>query len=155
MVEILGLPLRTFLVRLGGAIVTAALSLFIFLYIPQLLYSRFPALDSSGVSFGYFIYYAVFITALSAMSTIYHDHFAGDVAAVANGLTQIYYIYVITNGGLLSVAVNASTTVSINFSTLLYLLIAPSAIGVVSSIIRMISRASTRTLVETEDVILR
>ncbi len=156
MVEILGLPLKTFLVRLGGAIVTAALSLFIFLYVPQLLYSHFPALaGATGITFGYFIYYAVFITALSAVSMIYRDHFLGDVAAIANGLTQIYYIYIITNGGILSVAVSAGTTVSIDFSTLLYLLITPSAIGVISTLIRMISRSATRPFLEKDEIRLR
>jgi hypothetical protein len=156
MVEILGLPLKTFLIRLGGAIVTAALSLIIFLYIPELLYSHLPALaNETGVISGYFIYYAVFITALSAVSTIYRDHFLGDVAAIANGLTQIYYIYIITNGGLLSLTVSAGTTISIDFSTLLYLLMTPSAIGVISSLIKMISRSAARPFIEREDIRLR
>ncbi len=156
MVEILGLHLRTFLTRLGGAIVSGALSLFIFLYIPQFLYSRYPGLESAtGISFDYFIYYAVFITVLSAVSTIYRDHFLGDVAAIANGLTQIYYIYIITNGGLLSAAVGSGTTLTIDFSFLLYLLITPSAIGVISTVIKMISRSATKPFLESEDVRLR
>jgi hypothetical protein len=156
MVEILGLPLRTFLIRLGGAIVTAVLSLIIFLYIPQMLYSHLPTIaKGTGIDSGYFIYYVIFITALSAISTIYRDHFLGDAAAIANGLTQIYYIYIITNGGLLSLAVSGGMTVSIDFSAILYLLITPSAIGVISSIIKMISRNATRPFMEKEEIILR
>jgi hypothetical protein len=156
MIEILGLPLRTFLTRLGGAIVTGAFSLFIFLYIPQFLYSHFQGIESAtGITFDYFIYYAVFITALSAVSTIYRDHFLGDVAAIANGLTQIYYIYIITNGGLLSVAVGSGTAITIDFSFLLYLLITPSVIGVISTVIKMISRSATRPFIEKEDIRLR
>jgi hypothetical protein len=156
MVEIIGLPLRTFLIRLGGAIVTAVLSLIIFLYVPQFLYSRLPSVaGTTGIDSGYFIYYAVFITALSAVSTIYRDHLLGDAAAIANGLTQIYYIYIITNGGLLSLAVSTGVTVSIDFSTLLYLLITPSAIGVISSLIRIVSRNAAKPLIEREEIILR
>lgn len=155
MVEILGLPLRTFLSRLGGAIVTGIITLVIFLYVPQFLYSRIPAFGSSlGIPFSYFVYYAVFITILSGISTIYRNHLLGDAAAIANGLAQIYYIYLITNGGLLSVAVG-NATLSIDYSTLLYLLMMPSALGVVSTIIRMISRSAMRPYIDREEIKLR
>ena len=155
MVEILGLPLRTFLWRLGGAIVTGVITLIIFLYVPQFLYSKIPAFGNSlGIPFTYFVYYAVFITVLSGISTVYRNHFLGDAAAIANGLAQISYIYLITNGGLLSVAVG-NATLSVDYSTLLYLLMMPSALGVVSAVIRMVSRSAVRPYMDREEIKLR
>jgi hypothetical protein len=155
MVEILGLPLRTFLSRLGGAIVTGVISLIVFLYVPQVVYSRIPSFGGAlGIPFTYFVYYAVFITILSGISTVYRNHFLGDAAAITNGLAQIVYIYLITNGGLLSVAVG-SATLSVDYSSLLYLLMMPSALGVVSSIIRMISRSAMRPYIDREEIKLR
>lgn len=155
MVKILGLPLGTFLVRLGGAIVTGIVTLIIFFYVPKLLYSSVPGLASAtGITVGDFIYYAVAITILSGVSTIYRDHLLGDTAAIANGLTQIYYIYIITNGGVLSLAISGITA-SINFSTLLYFLITPSAIGVISTVIRMVSRSATTPFNDREQILLR
>jgi hypothetical protein len=154
MVKILGLPLGTFLIRLGGAIVTGIITLVLFLYLPQLLYSNLPELGkATGITVNYIVYYAVLITILSGISTIYRDHLLGDVASVANGLSQIYYIYIITNGGVLSLALNG-ITIAINFSTLLYFLITPSAILVVSSVIRMISRSAMKPYNDAEQVLL-
>lgn len=159
MPEILGLPLGTFVSRLGGAIVTAVLTLIVFLYLPQMILSRFPTSSSfdalTGSGFGYLIYYAVFITILSGISTVYRDHWLGDIASLANSLTQIFYIYIITNGGLLSVAVGGGTSLSIDFSSLLYLLMAPSALGAISSVVRMVSRSAATRVREQEEIILR
>ncbi len=155
MIKILGLELRTFVLRLGGAVVTGILTLIIFLYVPKLLYQNFPQLGgATGLGDNYFLYYAVFITVLSGVSTIYRDRFLGDAAGIANGLTQIYYIYIITNGGFLSVAMNG-ITVSVNFSTLLYFLIAPSAISVVASVVKMFSRYATQPFYEEDQILLR
>jgi hypothetical protein len=154
MVKVLGLPLKTFLVRLGGAIVVGAITLILFFYLPNLLYSNVPELaKSTGINSSYFLYYAGFITILSGISMIYRDHLLGDITAMGNGLAQIYYIYIITNGGLLSLSLG-TINFSIDFSTLLYFLMLPSAILVISSVIRMLSRAAASPFRERDQIVL-
>ena len=154
MTKVFGLPLRTFVLRLVQAIIFGAISFAVFYYLPQMLYSNAPSFaQSTGFSTEDFLYYAAFITILTGVSTIYRDHTFGDVAAIANGVTQISYIYLITNGGVLSLTMGGNS-ISLNFSTLLYLLITPSAIGIVATVLRMASRSANRPFLDREEILL-
>ena len=154
MTEIFGLPFRTFVLRLVQAIIFGAISFAVFFYVPQQLYSYFPSFaQSTGFSTENFLYVAVFVTILTGVSMVYGDHTFGDVAAIASGVTQIFYIYFITNGGVLSMTMGGNS-ISINFSSLLYLLITPSAIGIVATILRMASRSASRPVLDREEILL-
>ncbi len=77
----------------------------------------------------------------------------GDGAGMFAGVAQIYYIYLVTNGGVLTIA-TSGIVASVDFRTILYLLMAPSALLVVSSVVSACSRVSMQRVSDFEEVVL-
>lgn len=91
-----------------------------------------------------FTAYAIMITILSCTQIVFQDHYIGDAAAIANGFAQIFYIYIFTNGGLITEQLSG-ISVSIDFRTIIYLMVLPSALSIISSVVSASSRASVAT----------
>jgi hypothetical protein len=153
MARIFGMSAGTFVLRLLGAIISAGISIVLFLLIPRLVSSALPP-GIFGFSENQIVFYGVVIGVLSGLQIIFRDRWLGDAASIGNGIVQIYYLYVITNGGVLSF-VTGSTSVAINFAAFLYLLMLPSAFSVVSGVFRLLTRSSLQKFQDAEEIILR
>jgi len=141
--KIFGIDFNTFFSRAAYVAFYGILTIFIFYEIPDLLLKNYTAglanlpLDNEPL----FISYAILITILSSLQIIFQDHYFGDAAAIANGIAQIVYIYIFTNGGII-VEQLSGITVSLDFRTVIYLMMLPSALSIISSVISTSSRAS-------------
>jgi hypothetical protein len=141
--KLFGIDLGIFLSRTAYAAFYGLLTIIIFYELPDLFLKNYTAelsnlpLDNSSL----FLSYAILITILSGVQIVFQDHYVGDAAAISNGIAQIFYIYIFTSGGLIVEQVSGAT-VSLNFSTLIYLMMLPSALAIVSSIISASSRSS-------------
>ncbi len=141
--KIFGIDVSTFFSRAAYAAFYGILTIFIFYEIPNLLLKNYAAglanlpLDNEPL----FISYAILITILSSLQIIFQDHYVGDAAAIANGIAQIVYIYIFTNGGIIVEQISG-ITVSLDFRTVIYLMMLPSALSIVSSVISTSSRSS-------------
>jgi hypothetical protein len=141
--KIFGIELNTLFSRAAYAAFYGILTIFIFYEIPDFLLKNYTAslanlpLDNEPL----FISYAILITILSSLQIIFQDHYFGDAAAIANGIAQIVYIYIFTNGGII-VEQLSGITVSLDFRTIIYLMMLPSALSVISSVISTSSRSS-------------
>ncbi len=142
--KIFGIELGIFVSRAAYAAFYGILTIFIFYEIPDLLLKNYAAelsnLPLSNESL--FTGYAILITLLSGLQIIFQDHYLGDAAAIGNGIAQIAYIYIFTNGGIIAEQVSG-ITVSMNFTTIIYLLMLPSALSIISAVISASSRSST------------
>jgi hypothetical protein len=153
-VTILGMSLWTFVGRLIGAIVTGAVSIFLFLIIPQFAYSNLPS-GILGANESQIILYGVAIAILGGIQVVFKDRWLGDGATIANGVLQIYYIYIVTSGGIMTFALQNGTSITLNFQTILYFLMLPSAISIVIGMFRALSRPSVQRFEDAEEIILR
>jgi len=149
--KIFGVEQGVFFSRTTYAALYGVLTIVIFYELPGYLLKNYSSslsnlpLDNSSLFTGY----AILITILSCTQIIFKDHYVGDAAAVGNGLVQIFYIYIFTNGGLITEQVSG-ITVSIDFRTIIYLMVLPSALSVISAIISASSRASITPSQQTE-----
>jgi len=141
--KIFGIDISTFFSRTAYAAFYGILTIFIFYEIPDLLLKNYTAqlsnlpLDNEPLFFSY----AILITILSSVQIIFQDHYIGDAAAIGNGVAQIAYIYIFTNGGIIAEQVSG-ISVSLDFSTIIYLMMLPSALSIVSAVISTSSRSS-------------
>jgi hypothetical protein len=141
--KIFGVDLEVFFSRTAYAAFYGILTIFIFYEVPDLLLKNYASslpnlpIDNSSLFLGY----AVLITILSCVQIVFQDHYLGDAAAISNGFAQIFYIYIFTNGGLITEQVSGFT-VALDFRTVLYLMMLPSALSIISSVISASSRAS-------------
>lgn len=155
MMKILGIPLPTFISRVATALIYGFISILIWLIIPSTILPKTIEGGIGGLSTSTFIYYAILIAFLSGVQSIFNDKFVGDAAAVANGIAQIYYLYLITNGGILTyVAQQQGIALTLDFRTILYLLMIPSAISAVRAIVHASSRVSTKSFEDAEEILL-
>jgi len=143
--NLFGISIDVIFPRTAYAVVYGILTIVIFYELPDLLLKNFNGslanlpLDNGTL----FISYAILITILSSVQIIFQDHFIGDVAAVSNGVAQIFYIYIFANGGLITEYVSsAGVTLSLDFRTIIYLMMIPSALSIISAVISASSRSS-------------
>jgi hypothetical protein len=143
--NLFGISVDVIFSRTAYAVVYGILTIVIFYELPDLLLKNFNGslanlpLDNGSL----FISYAILITILSSFQIIFQDHFIGDVAAVSNGVAQIFYIYIFANGGLITEYVSsAGVTLSLDFRTIIYLMMIPSALSIISAVISASSRSS-------------
>ncbi|MGI0080232.1 MAG: hypothetical protein ACRECH_11460 [Nitrososphaerales archaeon] len=152
MISILGIGLRDFITRIASAILYGFFSLVLFLVIPDALLNG-PA-GALGFSTSIFFDYAILIVILSGMQGVFRGKFLGDAATVANGFVQIYYLFLITDGGVLNYFVQQyGINLTIDFRTLLYLLMIPSALSVIKAVIHASTRASVRPIETNQELI--
>lgn len=141
--KIFGINLDVFLSRTTYAALYGFLTIIIFYEVPNYFLKSYtkslPNLPFDNTPL--FVSYAILITILSSIQIIFQDHHAGDAAAVSNGIAQIFYIYIFANGGLITEHVSGMT-LSLDFTTIIYLMMLPSALSIISSIISASSRSS-------------
>ncbi|MHB8702304.1 MAG: hypothetical protein ACYC7D_14975 [Nitrososphaerales archaeon] len=154
--SIFGMTPRKFFSRLAYAILWSLVLLAVFLYIPSILLPKLGGQYSNVLSFGnLFFYYAVLIGFLEGIQILFKGHHIGDGAGIFNGVAQIFYIYLLTGGGIIAMNLaSQGIKVSIDFRTILYLMMLPSALMIVSSVINALSRSSTVRTKEVEEIIL-
>ncbi len=154
---IFGMSARTFFSRLAYAVAMALLTLFVFLYIPSRILPGFGGEYSNILSYeSLFFYYALLIGFLEGIRILFRGTYIGDGAGIFNGVAQIFYIYLLTSGGVFTI--NLATQgidVAIDFRTILYLMMIPSALSIVSSIVNATSRISVTRTREVEEIVLR
>jgi hypothetical protein len=150
--KILGMGIFSFAARVVYAVISGLITIVIFFYLPELLFRNFSEV-STAFSNGDFLYYAVLIALLGGAQIVFRGHFMGDGAGMFAGLAQLYYIYLVTNGGVLTIA-TSGIVASVDFRTILFLLMAPSALLVVSSVVSACSRVSTQKVSDFEEVVL-
>jgi len=150
--KILGMGFFSFAGRVAYAVVSGAITIVIFYYLPDYLFRNYSE-GSNSFSSGDFLYYAILIAFLGGIQIVFRGHFLGDGAGMFSGVAQIYYIYLVTSGGILTVD-TSGIIASIDFRTILYLLMAPSALLVVTSVISACSRISMRRVSDFEEVAL-
>src|ERR1700733_2625643 len=143
--NLFGISIDVIFPRTAYAVLYGILTIVIFYELPDLLLKNFNGslanlpLDNGTL----FVSYAILITILSSLQIIFQDHFIGDVAAVSNGVAQIFYIYIFANGGLITEYVSsAGVTLSLDFRTIIYLMMIPSALSLISAVISARSRSS-------------
>jgi hypothetical protein len=143
--KILGINLSVFFSRAGYAAVYGLLTIGIFYELPNLLLKNINGsvanlpLENGTL----FISYAILITLLSCVQIIFQDHVVGDAAAISNGIAQISYIYIFADGGLITEHLSSSgITLSLDFRTVIYLMLIPSALSIISAVISASSRPS-------------
>jgi hypothetical protein len=150
--KILGMGIFSFAARVAYAVVSGVITIAIFFFLPDLIFRNFSEV-STAFSNGDFLYYAILIAFLGGIQIVFRGHFMGDGAGMFAGIAQIYYIYLVTNGGLLTIA-TSGVVASVDFRTILYLLMAPSALLIVSSVISACSRVSMQRVSDFEEVVL-
>ena len=141
--KIFGIELNLFFSRAAYAAFYGLATILIFYELPNLLLKNYGA-DLSNLPLDngtLFISYAILITILSSVQIIFQDHYVGDAAAISNGIAQIFYIYIFTNGGLITEQVSG-ITVLLDIRTIIYLMMLPSALSIISSVISTSSRSS-------------
>jgi len=103
-----------------------------------------------------FLSYAILITVLSGLQIVFQGKFIGDAAAVSNGVAQIFYIYIFTNGGIIREFVSsAGITLALDFKTVLYLMMIPSALSIVSAVVTASSRSSVQRSEMIDEIVLK
>jgi hypothetical protein len=149
--KIFGIDLDVFLTRTSYAVFYGFLTIIIFYELPNIFLKQYSAslpnlpMDNESL----FVSYAILITILSGLQMIFKDHLVGDAAAISNGIAQISYIFILTNGGLITETLSG-VRVSLDFRTVIYLMMLPSALSIISSVISASSRSSvtSSTIVE-------
>jgi len=143
--KIFGINLGVFFSRTGYAAGYGFLTIIVFYELPNLLLKNFngSAANLSLDNGSLFISYAILITILSCLQIIFQDHFVGDAAAISNGIAQIFYIYIFANGGLITEHLSSSGIIlSLDFRTIIYLMMIPSALSIISAVIAASTRSS-------------
>ena len=144
--KIFGINLGEFFSRTGYAALYGLITIVVFYELPNLLLKNFNGnLANMPLEDGtLFVSYAILITVLSCLQIIFQNHFVGDVAAVSNGIAQIFYIYIFASGGLITENFASSRiTLSLDFRTIIYLMMIPSALSIISAVIAASTRSST------------
>ena len=148
--KVFGIPLSSFVSRTLLAVLYGGVTLLVFYEIPDLFLNKaIPASYTSSLPLAFgstdLLYYAGVITVLSGLQIIFEGGFLGDAAAVSNGISQVFYIYIVANGGYFQDYIqSAGISVSLDFRAILYLMMIPSALTIVSTILAASTRTSTR-----------
>jgi hypothetical protein len=141
--KIFGISLDLFLSRTAYAAFYGLLTIIIFYELPNYFLKGYEkSLANLPVeNESLFISYAILITILSGLQIVFQDHYIGDAAAISNGIAQITYIYIFTNAGLITESISG-IVVSLDFRTIIYLIMQPSALSIISAVISASSRSS-------------
>ncbi len=148
------MPIITFAGRIGYAVFSGAVLLYLFTETPRFIYNGLSQV--SPFIGGSFFDYAITIAFLSGLQIVFKGRFLGDAAAIGNGIAQITYFYLVTNGGFLTVSLaSVGVQIAIDFRTILYLLMLPSALIIVSTVIGAASRSSMQNFEDAEEILLK
>jgi hypothetical protein len=79
------------------------------------------------------------------MRIMLRDHLLGAASAAGLGLVQAVYIYTITQGGVLTMSFSGFS-VTIEFKTLVYLMIAAPLLGIVKQVYDTVNKSSAKPI---------
>jgi hypothetical protein len=83
---------------------------------------------------------------LSGLQIVFRGHVLATGGAVFNGIAQIYYLYLITNSGVMSISNVGSLgfDVAISYKPILYLLMVAPVITMITSVMTIVNHGSAR-----------
>lgn len=131
-----------FLVYAGRAVKAAIFVLInyaLFFIAPSLFFSTFGLLTAE-VEVAISSYFLI-IGCLTVLHILLKDHIIGFASSVSLSIVQAIYIYVITNGGVLSLTYNG-LTLTLEFKPLLYLMMAIPLVNMVKQICEYAARSA-------------
>jgi len=89
--------------------------------------------------------YFLMIASLTILHLLLKDHIIGFASAVGLGIVETLYIYIITNGGVLTL-LYSGFTLTLEFKPLLYLMMALPLVNIVRQIVEYVGRSSTQPI---------
>lgn len=125
------------------ATVLVIINYLIFFLVPSFVFSYFSSLTASVKA--NITAYFVMIEVLTVMRIMLKDHLLGAVSGVGLNLVQAVYIYTITLGGALALSFNGFS-ITIEFKTLVYLMMAIPLLGMVKQVYEMVYRSSAKPI---------
>jgi hypothetical protein len=87
--------------------------------------------------------YFLMIASLTILHLLLKDHIIGLASAVGLAIVEALYLYVITNGGVLTLSYGGYT-LTLTFKPLLYLMMALPLVNMVKQIVEYIGRSSAQ-----------
>jgi hypothetical protein len=89
--------------------------------------------------------YFLIIASLTILHLLLKDHIIGLASAVGLAIVEALYLYVITNGGVLTLSYGGYT-LTLTFTPLLYLMMALPLVNMVKQIVEYIGRSSAQPI---------
>jgi len=125
------------------AAIIVAINYAIFFVAPRLFFSMTGLLTSEieATISSYFL----IIVSLTVLHLFLKDHIMGLASSVGLGIAQTLYIYMITNGGVLTISYSGFA-VTLKFEPLLYLMMALPIVNTVKQISDYVSRSSAQPI---------
>jgi hypothetical protein len=133
----------TYAGRAAKAAVFLVINYAIFFFAPSSFFST-TGLLTSEIEATISSYFLV-IASLTALNILLKDNVIGLASSVCLGLVQALYIYVITDGGVLTISLSG-LALTLKFKMLLYLMMAIPAVNMLKQISDYLSRSSTQPI---------
>jgi len=129
--------------RAVQAAIFVAINYAIFFIAPSLFYSNLGLLtaETETAISSYFLV----IGSLTVIHLLLKDHIIGFASSVALAIVQALYIYVITNGGVLSITYG-EIALTLEFKPLLYLMMATPLVNMVKQIFDYLSSSAAQPI---------
>jgi len=127
--------------RAVQAAIFVAINYAIFFIAPSVFYSNLGLLTPETVTA--ISSYFLIIGSLTVIHLLLKDHIIGFASSVALGIVQALYIYVITNGGVLSISYGG-LSLTLEFKPLLYLMMATPLVNMVKQIMDYLSSSAAQ-----------
>jgi len=127
--------------RAMQAAILVAINYAIFFVVPRLFFSS-TGLLTAEIEIMISSYFLI-LASLTVLHLLIKDHIVGLASAVGLGMVEALYIYVITNGGVLTLSYSGYT-ITLEFKQLLYLMMALPLLNMVKQIVDYIGRSSTQ-----------
>ena len=129
--------------RAVQAAIFVAINYAIFFIAPSLFYSNLGLLTAE-IETAISSYFLV-IGSLTVIHLLLKDHIIGFASSVALAIVQALYIYVITNGGVLSITYG-EIALTLEFKPLLYLMMATPLVNMVKQILDYLSSSAAQPI---------
>ena len=89
--------------------------------------------------------YFLAIEVLTAIRVMLKDHILGAMASVSSGLVKALYIYIITQGGIITMSLSGYL-VTVDFKPIVYLMIIPLLLDIVKQIYDLANKSSAKPI---------
>jgi hypothetical protein len=157
--KIIGLSVFEFGSRIFYAIANAGINFFVFFILPNFIFgiARLPISGGSNFSTSIFLPYSILLSLLGGLQIVFRGHVLATGGAIFNGIAQIYYLYLITNDGImvLSNVGGMGFDITISYQPILYLLIIPPVTLMITSIMRTVNQAGARPVELHDEIALK
>lgn len=136
----LGLTPFQFALRVIRTLLTSIIIFALAFYVPSLIFQTIglPFEASRPV----YLSFTILLTALGALAQIFKRHAIGISASVALAVAGVIYLVTITNFGHLRISA-MGLDITLEFPLLLHLFVVSGSIGVISTILSVISRSAS------------